>query len=183
MHYDFVLRDVDPRLGRYLPALADLLSEHGERDEMPQGFPDEALPRDDYLEAVQELARGAVYFLPHITRPAAEFPSDLELRFFDQWSDLGETARRLLSHAPDDQFVTGEEEALHVMAALLRRSDRERFTPENQAEALLLLLDRVRSAFQAEREGNLAALQKACVSLEACQTDLRALAPRTEECV
>lgn len=52
MHYDFVLRECEPRLGQQLAVLADLLSLD---TATPEGFPEGTFLEEEYLEVLQQL--------------------------------------------------------------------------------------------------------------------------------
>jgi hypothetical protein len=52
MHYDFVLRECEPRLGQQLAVLADVLSLD---TATPEGFPEGTFLEEEYLEVLQQL--------------------------------------------------------------------------------------------------------------------------------
>ncbi len=173
MQYEFVLRDIDPDLGQHLIALADILSE---ASEVEAGFSRVAIGEDARLAALVKVLDG----LGFRWSTSCWLPAEAERyeRLAEAASDLREA---VLEHRGEDNPSETSEaasppNAVSKLIELARSSERDRYTLEEQFEALSWLLDQVNAKFVAILSAaGYPDLLKALTSLEQFQNDLRAV--------
>lgn len=150
MNYDFVLRKCDPRMGKHLAVLADLLSD---ASTTIAGFPPDTFWEEDYLDALGQLTSNALLKFAVETGVTwqLETPRLADLILCQRLHDLRETLReRLCGVAGSVEREKWEIETatLGLLGDLVYRPAGPWPYPLSaQIEALILLLERTHESF------------------------------------
>ena len=150
MNYDFVLRQCDPRIGKHLAVLADILSN---TSATIAGFPEDTFREEDYLDALGQLTSSALLKFTVETslawQPAA--PNLADLILCQKLDDLRETLRERLcgvEGSVEREKWEIETATLGLLGDLVYRPAGPLPYPlRAQVEALTLLVDRVNVSY------------------------------------
>ena len=150
MNYDFVLRKCDPRMGKHLAVLADLLSI---TSDTINGFPEGTFCEEDYLDALGQLSANALLKFTAesgLVWPPAD-PSPAELILCQRLYELRETLRERLcgvEESAEREQWEAETAALGVLSDLVYRPGGPwPYSLRTQVEALHLLVAHVNETF------------------------------------